>query len=55
MYGLSVPCWGSGTPLREFIHLDELGEVCVRAEALVARGGKAAASEGGHGIASEDP
>jgi GDP-L-fucose synthase len=25
----SVTCWGSGTPLREFLHVDDLGEVCV--------------------------
>jgi len=22
----SVSCWGSGTPLREFLHVDDLGE-----------------------------
>ena len=26
---LSVTCWGSGTPLREFLHVDDLGEACV--------------------------
>ena len=25
----SVTCWGSGTPLREFMHADDLGEACV--------------------------
>ena len=25
----SVICWGSGTPLREFLHVDDLGEACV--------------------------
>lgn len=25
----SVSCWGSGTPLREFLHVDDLGEACV--------------------------
>ena len=25
----SVTCWGSGTPLREFLHSDDLGEACV--------------------------
>ncbi|MFM7676386.1 MAG: GDP-L-fucose synthase family protein [Synechococcus sp.] len=25
----SVPCWGTGTPLREFVHADDLGEACV--------------------------
>ena len=25
----SVTCWGSGTPLREFLHVDDLGEACV--------------------------
>ena len=24
-----VTCWGSGTPLREFLHVDDLGEACV--------------------------
>ena len=24
----SVTCWGSGTPLREFLHVDDLGEAC---------------------------
>ncbi|WP_255347522.1 GDP-L-fucose synthase [Synechococcus sp. GFB01] len=27
--GTSVTCWGSGTPLREFLHVDDLGEACV--------------------------
>ena len=27
--GTSVTCWGSGTPLREFLHADDLGEACV--------------------------
>ncbi|MCP9775761.1 GDP-L-fucose synthase [Cyanobium sp. WAJ14-Wanaka] len=27
--GNSVTCWGSGTPLREFLHVDDLGEACV--------------------------
>ena len=22
-------CWGTGTPLREFLHADDLGEACV--------------------------
>ena len=26
---VSVTCWGSGTPLREFLHADDLGEACV--------------------------
>jgi len=25
----SLTCWGSGSPLREFLHVDDLGEVCV--------------------------
>lgn len=25
----SVTCWGTGTPLREFMHADDLGEACV--------------------------
>jgi GDP-L-fucose synthase len=25
----SVSCWGTGTPLREFLHVDDLGEACV--------------------------
>ena len=25
----SVTCWGSGTPLREFLHADDLGAACV--------------------------
>ena len=25
----SVTCWGTGTPLREFLHIDDLGEACV--------------------------
>ena len=25
----SVNCWGTGTPLREFLHADDLGEACV--------------------------
>ena len=25
----SVTCWGSGSPLREFLHADDLGEACV--------------------------
>ena len=24
-----VKCWGTGTPLREFLHADDLGEACV--------------------------
>jgi GDP-L-fucose synthase len=24
-----VTCWGSGTPRREFLHVDDLGETCV--------------------------
>jgi GDP-L-fucose synthase len=24
-----VTCWGSGSPLREFLHVDDLGEACV--------------------------
>jgi GDP-L-fucose synthase len=27
--GTSVTCWGTGTPLREFLHADDLGEACV--------------------------
>lgn len=27
--GSSVTCWGTGTPLREFLHADDLGEACV--------------------------
>ncbi len=27
----SVSCWGTGTPLREFLHADDLGEACVHA------------------------
>lgn len=27
--GTSVTCWGSGTPLREFLHADDLAEACV--------------------------
>ena len=25
----SVTCWGSGSPFREFLHVDDLGEACV--------------------------
>ncbi len=25
----SVTCWGTGTPLREFLHVDDLGEACI--------------------------
>jgi GDP-L-fucose synthase len=25
----SLTCWGTGTPLREFLHVDDLGEACV--------------------------
>ena len=25
----SVTCWGTDTPLREFLHVDDLGEACV--------------------------
>ena len=25
----SVTCWGSGSPLREFLHVDDLGKACV--------------------------
>ena len=25
----SVSCWGTGTPLREFLHVDDLGQACV--------------------------
>ena len=25
----SVPCWGTGSPMREFLHVDDLGEACV--------------------------
>lgn len=25
----SVVCWGSGSPLREFLHVDDLGDACV--------------------------
>ena len=25
----SMTCWGTGTPLREFLHVDDLGEACV--------------------------
>ena len=25
----SVTCWGTGTPLREFLHVDDLGQACV--------------------------
>jgi GDP-L-fucose synthase len=25
----SVTCWGNGSPLREFLHVDDLGEACV--------------------------
>ncbi len=24
-----MSCWGTGTPLREFLHVDDLGEACV--------------------------
>jgi GDP-L-fucose synthase len=24
-----VNCWGTGTPLREFLHVDDLGEACL--------------------------
>jgi len=27
--GTSVTCWGTGSPLREFLHVDDLGEACV--------------------------
>ena len=25
----TVTCWGTGTPLREFLHVDDMGEACV--------------------------
>ena len=25
----TVTCWGTGNPLREFLHVDDLGEACV--------------------------
>ena len=25
----SVTCWGSGAPLREFLHVDDLGDTCI--------------------------
>ena len=25
----SVTCWGAGAPLREFLHVDDLGDACV--------------------------
>ena len=25
----SVTCWGTGLPMREFLHVDDLGEACV--------------------------
>ena len=25
----SVTCWGTGSPLREFLHVDDLGEACI--------------------------
>lgn len=25
----SITCWGSGAPMREFLHVDDLGEACV--------------------------
>jgi GDP-L-fucose synthase len=25
----SVTCWGTGSPLREFLHVDDLGGACV--------------------------
>jgi GDP-L-fucose synthase len=27
----SVTCWGTGKPMREFLHVDDLGEACVHA------------------------
>jgi GDP-L-fucose synthase len=27
--GSAVTCWGTGKPLREFLHVDDLGEACV--------------------------
>ena len=27
--GARVTCWGSGTPMREFLRVDDLGEACV--------------------------
>jgi GDP-L-fucose synthase len=27
----SVTCWGTGSPLREFLHVDDLGDACVTA------------------------
>ena len=27
----SVTCWGTGTPLREFLHVDDLGSACIKA------------------------
>lgn len=34
-----VVCWGSGSPMREFLHVDDLGEACVFAlERFSARG-----------------
>jgi GDP-L-fucose synthase len=26
--GTTVTCWGTGLPLREFLHVDDLGEAC---------------------------
>ena len=26
---LSVTCWGTGSPMREFLHVDDLGEACI--------------------------
>ena len=32
----SVTCWGTGTPMREFLHVDDLGEACVFSRMLAA-------------------
>jgi GDP-L-fucose synthase len=34
----SVTCWGSGAPLREFLHADDLGDACVHALEVYAPG-----------------
>ena len=29
LHAESVSCWGTGSPMREFLHVDDLGEACV--------------------------
>ena len=47
-----MTCWGTGTPLREFLHADDLGEACVFAlEHWSALSDDAPKSDGGNPLA----